>query len=254
MTRIVDGLEQAALAERHPHPKDGRATLVRATKKGPAGHGARPSAPSRAHHDAARTVVRRGTRRSCASGRSVGDGARYGEHSETMSPHACARYSITDVMTPVGHSSLRSVALPLSSRRELASGGTAMRFRPGGTDSHSESSDGTSRASSRYAAGAWSRGDRELADRRASRQWEAWHGAGQPAAIPAISADTSAALTLIPNGCGVALVCHGTPATVATARSHTGRPSFCRCWRPVEIVTNSPQGAPGVSRLTTSST
>ena len=34
MTRIVDGLEQAALAERHPHPQDGRATLVRATRKG----------------------------------------------------------------------------------------------------------------------------------------------------------------------------------------------------------------------------
>ena len=34
MTRIVDGLEQASLAERHPHPQDGRATLVRATKKG----------------------------------------------------------------------------------------------------------------------------------------------------------------------------------------------------------------------------
>ena len=34
MTRIVDGLEQASLAERHPHPQDGRATLVRATRKG----------------------------------------------------------------------------------------------------------------------------------------------------------------------------------------------------------------------------
>jgi DNA-binding MarR family transcriptional regulator len=34
MTRIVDGLVQASLAERHPHPQDGRATLVRATKKG----------------------------------------------------------------------------------------------------------------------------------------------------------------------------------------------------------------------------
>ena len=34
MTRIVDGLEQASLAERRPHPQDGRATLVRATKKG----------------------------------------------------------------------------------------------------------------------------------------------------------------------------------------------------------------------------
>ncbi|MET0901805.1 MAG: MarR family transcriptional regulator [Acidimicrobiales bacterium] len=34
MTRIVDGLEQASLAERHPHPKDGRATLVRATRRG----------------------------------------------------------------------------------------------------------------------------------------------------------------------------------------------------------------------------
>ena len=34
MTRIVDGLEQASLAERHPHPQDRRATLVRATTKG----------------------------------------------------------------------------------------------------------------------------------------------------------------------------------------------------------------------------
>jgi DNA-binding MarR family transcriptional regulator len=34
MTRIVDGLERASLAERHPHPQDGRATLVRATRKG----------------------------------------------------------------------------------------------------------------------------------------------------------------------------------------------------------------------------
>ncbi len=34
MTRIVDGLEQASLAERHPHPRDRRATLVRATPKG----------------------------------------------------------------------------------------------------------------------------------------------------------------------------------------------------------------------------
>jgi DNA-binding MarR family transcriptional regulator len=34
MTRIVDGLEQASLAERHPHPHDRRATLVRATTKG----------------------------------------------------------------------------------------------------------------------------------------------------------------------------------------------------------------------------
>jgi len=34
MTRIVDGLEQASLAERRPHPRDGRATLVRATRKG----------------------------------------------------------------------------------------------------------------------------------------------------------------------------------------------------------------------------
>ena len=34
MTRIVDGLEQASLAERHPHPQDGRATLVRATRRG----------------------------------------------------------------------------------------------------------------------------------------------------------------------------------------------------------------------------
>lgn len=34
MTRIVDGLERASLAERHRHPDDGRATLVRATKKG----------------------------------------------------------------------------------------------------------------------------------------------------------------------------------------------------------------------------
>src|SRR4051812_33169237 len=34
MTRIVDGLERAALAERRPHPGDGRATLVRATAKG----------------------------------------------------------------------------------------------------------------------------------------------------------------------------------------------------------------------------
>jgi DNA-binding MarR family transcriptional regulator len=34
MTRVVDGLERAALAMRHPHPDDGRATLVRATSKG----------------------------------------------------------------------------------------------------------------------------------------------------------------------------------------------------------------------------
>lgn len=34
MTRIVDGLEGASLVERSPHPEDGRATLVRATKKG----------------------------------------------------------------------------------------------------------------------------------------------------------------------------------------------------------------------------
>lgn len=34
MTRIVDGLERAGLAERHPHPDDRRATLVRATSTG----------------------------------------------------------------------------------------------------------------------------------------------------------------------------------------------------------------------------
>ena len=34
ITRIVDGLELAGLAQRHPHPDDGRATLVRATSKG----------------------------------------------------------------------------------------------------------------------------------------------------------------------------------------------------------------------------
>lgn len=34
MTRIVDGLERAGLGRRHPHPDDGRATLVRATSKG----------------------------------------------------------------------------------------------------------------------------------------------------------------------------------------------------------------------------
>ena len=34
MTRVVDGLERARLAVRHPHPDDGRATLVRATSKG----------------------------------------------------------------------------------------------------------------------------------------------------------------------------------------------------------------------------
>ncbi|MFM2078965.1 MAG: hypothetical protein RJA49_2855 [Actinomycetota bacterium] len=34
MTRIVDGLERAGLAERRPHPSDGRATLVRATRDG----------------------------------------------------------------------------------------------------------------------------------------------------------------------------------------------------------------------------
>jgi DNA-binding MarR family transcriptional regulator len=34
MTRLVDGLEQAGLAKRHPHPDDARATLVRATPKG----------------------------------------------------------------------------------------------------------------------------------------------------------------------------------------------------------------------------
>jgi len=44
MTRIVDGLERAGLAERRPHPRDGRATLVRATRQG-------------------RTVMERGRRR-----------------------------------------------------------------------------------------------------------------------------------------------------------------------------------------------
>jgi DNA-binding MarR family transcriptional regulator len=34
MTRIVDGLERAKLAQRHPHPDDRRATLVRASKRG----------------------------------------------------------------------------------------------------------------------------------------------------------------------------------------------------------------------------
>lgn len=34
MTRIIDGLERARLAQRHPHPEDRRATLVRATPKG----------------------------------------------------------------------------------------------------------------------------------------------------------------------------------------------------------------------------
>lgn len=34
MTRIVDGLERAGLAQRLPHPQDRRATLVRATPKG----------------------------------------------------------------------------------------------------------------------------------------------------------------------------------------------------------------------------
>lgn len=34
MTRIVDGLERAGLAERKPHPDDGRAVLVRASRKG----------------------------------------------------------------------------------------------------------------------------------------------------------------------------------------------------------------------------
>lgn len=34
MSRIVDGLEQASLAVRQPHPHDARATLVRATAKG----------------------------------------------------------------------------------------------------------------------------------------------------------------------------------------------------------------------------
>jgi DNA-binding MarR family transcriptional regulator len=34
MTRIVDGLERASLAERLPHPRDRRATVVRATTKG----------------------------------------------------------------------------------------------------------------------------------------------------------------------------------------------------------------------------
>jgi DNA-binding MarR family transcriptional regulator len=34
MTRIVDGLERSGLAERRPHPDDGRARLVRATGKG----------------------------------------------------------------------------------------------------------------------------------------------------------------------------------------------------------------------------
>jgi len=34
MSRIVDGLEQASLAGRHPHPRDRRVAIVRATKKG----------------------------------------------------------------------------------------------------------------------------------------------------------------------------------------------------------------------------
>jgi DNA-binding MarR family transcriptional regulator len=34
MTRIVDGLVRAGLARRSPHPSDGRATVVRATRKG----------------------------------------------------------------------------------------------------------------------------------------------------------------------------------------------------------------------------
>ena len=34
MTRIVDGLERAGLAERRPHPRDGRAVLARASKQG----------------------------------------------------------------------------------------------------------------------------------------------------------------------------------------------------------------------------
>jgi len=34
MTRIVDGLERADLAKRYPHPDDGRATIVRATRRG----------------------------------------------------------------------------------------------------------------------------------------------------------------------------------------------------------------------------
>jgi DNA-binding MarR family transcriptional regulator len=34
MTRIVDGLERSGLAERHPHPDDRRATLVRPTAAG----------------------------------------------------------------------------------------------------------------------------------------------------------------------------------------------------------------------------
>lgn len=34
MTRIVDGLERARLATRHPHPDDRRATVVRATSRG----------------------------------------------------------------------------------------------------------------------------------------------------------------------------------------------------------------------------
>lgn len=34
MTRIVDGLERAGLAERRPHPRDGRAVVVRASKRG----------------------------------------------------------------------------------------------------------------------------------------------------------------------------------------------------------------------------
>src|SRR3954452_22868690 len=34
MTRVVDGLEREGLAQRHPHPDDRRATIVRATRKG----------------------------------------------------------------------------------------------------------------------------------------------------------------------------------------------------------------------------
>lgn len=34
ITRIVDGLERAGLAKRHPHPDDARATLVRPTALG----------------------------------------------------------------------------------------------------------------------------------------------------------------------------------------------------------------------------
>ena len=61
---------------------------------------------------------------------------------------------------------------------------------------------------------------------RALVEWEAW----RPPAVRPRPGDfaTQCCTHVYPDGCGAALVCHGTPATVAR-RVDTGRPSFCRC-------------------------